>query len=1100
MFLRLFTLLLIQTTGLENNSPISISKSLSYRKVVIQAEEKKMFYELPDRFIITNSEILKENNVTLEREKDYLLNTRDGVLLFLKSVKIGQDLTISYYYLPFEIDKEYKRRSISSFIQGKATVKQNKNEKTLKTYDKTGIVLGGAKTFSIGMNSYGDFSFDQSLKVNISGEIATGLSISGVLSDENTPLEPEGTTESLEQLDRVYIEVKGKRMTATIGDYDVNYNMLNTVVVQRKLLGVTGNFESYGAGFNASFGIPRGKYQSVHIKGIEGKQGPYQLKSTDGEDDIVVVAGTETVYLDGLLLKRGDKNDYVIEYSLAQITFTLKKLITNETDIVVEYQYTRLGFKRNFYSSKAEYEYNNSKVTAFIVREGDDVSQTEGFELTNERKAFLSQLGDDTTANWIESGDYVGIAKGDYSFTDSFYVYRGYRQGEWNVSFTYVGNGKGDYLYSDSLSGFFYVGANNGEYVSKIRVSLPEREDYAGFSVGICLLKALNFQSEILGSDYDRNTLSGLDDGDNRGFVTNLKTDIKAIECNWGKVNLLGEYQYRNEYFKPLYRFQKNDFEEKWNLENILGIQDSRNIGVQYTKDDIIKSRVTLSFLKRKAVSARLEEGIFSLTSKNIPRLDINSSNLEVKGDTISKSSKKNYINTAYSFWRFSPSIFAKQESRTDSDRERWRELGGELGFLLLQSTMLSAGISKRLDEKFINNEKTFDRQSQTITKSFGLKTQQDNILTTNLYITSRERIYENQYPGENTELLLIESSTHFSPLARKVDIEMDYSVTGKNSTLIREMFYEVEEGKGDYNKDQNTGEYYLDTLGSYKRTVEAVGEGNPVTGVKTYTSIEFFPVSVFRCNLTASVKEDNKGTDKIPIYILRLSKFLNDSLTVTGRQSLDGNISLRPQKSTTLFCSFDFLKSLNNQLVTNARRNYSDTYELRLEQALTRKSKLTLDYRHKRDTDESVGTGVEKYERKIEVTPEWSYYLRSNLEVLVGITKCNIKIEEPLWYSNLGIIDIDGETVSTALAYTHLNTAIVNVSLSLTRNSTDTDTDVLPFDVRSFYPTGITTDWKILGNISISNMFALDVSYRGVNRPDKRTLHSANVEVRADF
>ena len=43
-------------------------------------------------------------------------------------------------------------------------------------------------------------------------------------------------------------------------------------------------------------------------------QGPYQLTGLNGERDIIVLAGTEKVFLDGIEMIRGENNDYNTSY------------------------------------------------------------------------------------------------------------------------------------------------------------------------------------------------------------------------------------------------------------------------------------------------------------------------------------------------------------------------------------------------------------------------------------------------------------------------------------------------------------------------------------------------------------------------------------------------------------------------------------------------------------------------------------------------------------------------------------------------------------------------------------------------------------------
>lgn len=64
-----------------------------------------------------------------------------------------------------------------------------------------------------------------------------------------------------------------------------------------------------------SFAISRGKFTEQTLPTKEGNQGPYRLQGNNGERFIIVLAGTEKVYFNGNLLKRGFDYDYVIDYN-----------------------------------------------------------------------------------------------------------------------------------------------------------------------------------------------------------------------------------------------------------------------------------------------------------------------------------------------------------------------------------------------------------------------------------------------------------------------------------------------------------------------------------------------------------------------------------------------------------------------------------------------------------------------------------------------------------------------------------------------------------------------------------------------------------------
>lgn len=62
--------------------------------------------------------------------------------------------------------------------------------------------------------------------------------------------------------------------------------------------------------------ISKRKIQQDKPEAVNGNQGPYKLSGNSGEKYLIVLAGTEKVFLDGRLLTRGYDNDYVIDYNL----------------------------------------------------------------------------------------------------------------------------------------------------------------------------------------------------------------------------------------------------------------------------------------------------------------------------------------------------------------------------------------------------------------------------------------------------------------------------------------------------------------------------------------------------------------------------------------------------------------------------------------------------------------------------------------------------------------------------------------------------------------------------------------------------------------
>ena len=84
----------------------------------------------------------------------------------------------------------------------------------------------------------------------------------------------------------------------------------------------------------------------VLFKGKKGIKDLNKLSGPNGELFVLLVSGSETVYVNGFKLKRGENNDYVIDYNAGEIIFNATYPITSEMRIVVEYQYSDRNYSR----------------------------------------------------------------------------------------------------------------------------------------------------------------------------------------------------------------------------------------------------------------------------------------------------------------------------------------------------------------------------------------------------------------------------------------------------------------------------------------------------------------------------------------------------------------------------------------------------------------------------------------------------------------------------------------------------------------------------------------------------------------------------------
>lgn len=444
-----------------------------------------------------------------------------------------------------------------------------------------GITLGNNQNLSSSSN----------FNLRMQGRLTNDIEINAVLADNQIPIQPEGNTAQIQDFDNLFIQLKKDNSILTAGDYYLKQTAYPFLRFDKKLQGLLlFNSDSIRSGIRQqskiAVAVTKGKYNRQTINGKDQNQGPYRLKGANGELFIIIIAGTERVYINGELMQRGAGADYYIDYNTGELTFTAKRLINNQSRIIVEFQYAERNYLRTTIFAEESIKTKNGSFDIQFFQEQDAKNQPqENFKAG--AKSILASIGDSVQSAYIgselsSSFDpnkilYKKVLKDTLGYIDSIFVYTTESTSNlFQVNFTNVGKGNGEYVVSQSLANgkvFRYVGRRNGDYLPISILIAPQRKQMVSLS-GDYLINGILFKGNFSLSDYNHNLFSNVDKSDDKGIASQIDMEKVFAVNRWKIIPGLHFIGIQKE-FSAIENFQTQEYARDWNLGSNTSLQQN---------------------------------------------------------------------------------------------------------------------------------------------------------------------------------------------------------------------------------------------------------------------------------------------------------------------------------------------------------------------------------------------------------------------------------------------------------------------------------------------------------------------------------------------
>lgn len=580
----------------------------------------------------------------------------------------------NFRVFPSRLNKPLAHKTIETSPQinkGYSNPFQIKGDQTREDIFKfDGLQKSGAISRGISFGNNQDVVVNSNLNLQLSGKIGDNIELTAAITDDNIPIQPDGNTQQLQDFDRVYIQLANANTKLIAGDFQINRPESYFMNFNKRLKG--GSFSTkFDALKNsdgkviatnkvsASVAIARGRFARNQIQGVEGNQGPYRLKGNNNEVFIIILSGSEKVYIDGRQLKRGQENDYIIDYNTAEITFTSRVLVTKDLRLFVEFEYADNNYSRTLYHFSDAFETEKLKLVFNAYSEQDLKNQPLQQSLAAPERALLDTIGDNLSLAVLPNIDTVAFTNNQILYLAIDTVVNGvptvkYKYStdsllaKYRVGFSNVGLNNGNYIQVNTLAnGKVYqwidpIGnVRQGSYEPVVQLIPPKKKQMFTLGGDYKLGHNLKVGFEGAYSINDLNTFSdrdSKDDGD-AAFKVYLQKQTKLNPKDtvdpW-ILNTTLNYEQVNKNFSALERFRNVEFDRDWNLKTITAPTTqhlpSLTLAVGNKRNGTASYRFT-SFLAGDQYTAYQNAYSTDLNYKDF-RLTFNGSQTQSKGQT----------------------------------------------------------------------------------------------------------------------------------------------------------------------------------------------------------------------------------------------------------------------------------------------------------------------------------------------------------------------------------------------------------------------------------------------------------------------------------
>ncbi|GAA4294705.1 hypothetical protein GCM10023163_13260 [Aestuariibaculum suncheonense] len=1082
----------------------------------------------------------------------YTVDFPKATLRFKKSIT-SDSIIINYLKFPDFLTKTYKQLDETIIVENTDNLQklyQLSQPNTNKNYIPfDGLTTSGSISRGVTVGNNQNSVLKSELDLQVSGKLNDKITLRASIQDANIPLQESGYSQRLDEFDQIFIELISNKWNVRAGDIDLENNTSYFANFSKRVQGLlvnadVGRDEKQTQLFAAG-ALVRGQFTRSQFTAQEGNQGPYKLQGQNGELFVLIVSGSETVYVNGSVVQRGENKDYIIDYNAGEIIFNSTFPITSEMRITVDYQYSERNYSRLVAYGGGNFESNKLKLGVSVYSENDAKNQPLQQNLSEDQVQILSQAGDDRTQMVAPSeiqepynDNRILYRKEVINGIEAFVFSNNPDDELYRVTFSQVGANQGDYILSstNAISNIYeYVepqlGVPQGNYAPVVQLVAPTKLQIAVLNGSYTPTENTNIDFEIAGSKKDLNLFSNLDDTNNDGFAGKLKITQSIIKQDslWN-LNVFVDGDYIQKNFNTIERLYNAEFNRDWNLSDLNG----RTIINDYNNQNLLSSGLNLFHPEKGNMNYQFQNlgysGFFNgnrhlaNVNMNLNKFNIQSySSLLDANSTINTSTfLRSYNRITYSMkcsWLGTKLAIEDNEQRellTDSLTPLSQKFKSyEVFFGVGDSSKIftEIGYKNRVNDSIRNNQ----LQKVNTSNTFYLDTRLIQNTNTNLALYANYRTLkstEADIPNENS----VNSRLQFSQKLFKQLILWNTLFETNSGTLPQQDFtyVEVEPGQGtytwiDYNGNgiqeleefeiaqfQDQGKYirvllpnrvYIKT--HQNRLSQTVTINPAQWSVSDNKSKKFWSHFYNQTSYLVDRKLKRDG------HRFNLNPFENDEANQLGLQLNFRNILFFNRGKQRYTTSYTFLSNrtrniLSTGFVENALKSHQFNFNHKIQESWL--ITLQSDFENNESLSENFISKNYNFD-ETRMNPKLSYLLNDN-------TRFDLYYQYANKENTIGSFEaLKQSKYGTSFTFTNnQKSSIIGEFNFLSNDFSGSANTPVAYQMLEGLQPGKNFTWSLLAQKKLTTFLDLNLNYYGRKTETSKTIHTGTIQLKAYF